>query len=210
MGSPINAAASHLTSAAGMPWCSLLACPRHVRYRNEGFHDRGATCADCDRPSRLRRSSRPVGFHLRVRLCNEFACAHRAHRNAVDRRRLLISSMSLFAFLNIGAAMAHSFLALAAARVLLAFAAGLYTPNANALAGAVVSPEHRGRAIAICQRWVDDGDCSGRATRRIRWRSAWLAHDLRGCRCAFGHRVGRAQPGAETRRRCHAGLGVAR
>jgi len=57
----------------------------------------------------------------------------------VDRRRLLISSMSLFAFLNIGAAMAHSFLALAAARVLLAFAAGLYTPNANALAGAVVS-----------------------------------------------------------------------
>ena len=57
--------------------------------------------------------------------------------------------MSLFAFLNIGAAMAHSFLALAAARVQLPFAAGLYTPNANALAGAVVSPEHRGRAIAI-------------------------------------------------------------
>ena len=112
----------------------------------------------------------------------------------LDRRRLLISSMSLFAFLNIGAAMAHSFLALAAARVLLAFAAGLYTPNANALAGAVASSEHR----------------SGRATRRIRWRSAWLAHDLRGCRCAFGHRVGRAEPGAEARRRCHAGLGVAR
>ncbi len=67
----------------------------------------------------------------------------------VDRRRLLIASMSLFAMLNIAAAMAHSFLALAAARVLLAFAAGLFTPNANALAGAIVPDHHRGRAIAV-------------------------------------------------------------
>lgn len=67
----------------------------------------------------------------------------------VDRRRLLIASMSLFAVLNLVAATAHSFLALAAARVLIAFAAGVFTPNANALAGAVVAPEHRGRAIAI-------------------------------------------------------------
>jgi predicted MFS family arabinose efflux permease len=67
----------------------------------------------------------------------------------VDRRRLLITSMFLFALLNIGAAMAHSFLELAAARVLLALAAGIYTPNANALAGALVRAEHRGRAIAI-------------------------------------------------------------
>ncbi len=67
----------------------------------------------------------------------------------VDRRRLLIASMSLFAVLNLVAATAHSFLGLAAARVLIAFAAGIFTPNANALAGAVVAPEHRGRAIAI-------------------------------------------------------------
>ncbi|MGO9834314.1 MAG: MFS transporter [Polyangiaceae bacterium] len=67
----------------------------------------------------------------------------------VDRRRLLIASMSLFALLNMAAATAHSFLALAAARVLLAFAAGIYTPNANALAGALVPAEHRGRAIAV-------------------------------------------------------------
>ena len=32
---------------------------------------------------------------------------------------------------------------------LLAFAAGIYTPNANALAGALVPAEQRGRAIAI-------------------------------------------------------------
>ena len=67
----------------------------------------------------------------------------------VDRRRLLIASMSLFALLNMAAAMAHSFLALAAARVFLAFAAGIYTPNANALAGALVPAEQRGRAIAV-------------------------------------------------------------
>ncbi|MGD0678254.1 MAG: MFS transporter [Polyangiaceae bacterium] len=67
----------------------------------------------------------------------------------VDRRRLLIASMSLFAMLNMTAAMAHSFLALAAARVLLAFAAGIYTPNANALAGALVPAEQRGRALAV-------------------------------------------------------------
>jgi predicted MFS family arabinose efflux permease len=67
----------------------------------------------------------------------------------MDRRRLLIWSMSLFAMFNLVAAMAPTFLALAAARVLLAFAAGLYTPNANALAGAIVPAEQRGRAIAV-------------------------------------------------------------
>ena len=67
----------------------------------------------------------------------------------VDRRRLLIVSMSSFALLNVVAAMSHSFLALAGARVLLACAAGIYTPNANALAGALVPAERRGRAIAI-------------------------------------------------------------
>ena len=67
----------------------------------------------------------------------------------VERRQLLLGSMLLFAMFNMAAALAHSFLALAAARVLLAFAAGIYTPNANALAGALVAAEQRGRAIAI-------------------------------------------------------------
>jgi predicted MFS family arabinose efflux permease len=67
----------------------------------------------------------------------------------VDRRRLLIASMSAFAVLNMAAAIAHSFLALALARAALAFAAGIYTPNANALAGALVPAEQRGRAIAV-------------------------------------------------------------
>jgi predicted MFS family arabinose efflux permease len=67
----------------------------------------------------------------------------------VDRRKLLLATMSIFAVANLVAASAHSYWGLAAARVLLACAAGLYAPNANALAGALVPPDRRGRAIAI-------------------------------------------------------------
>src|SRR6266404_3386152 len=67
----------------------------------------------------------------------------------VDRRKLLLAAMTIFSLPNVVAASTHTFWGLAAARVLLACAAGMYTPNANALAGALVPPERRGRAIAI-------------------------------------------------------------
>ncbi len=67
----------------------------------------------------------------------------------VGRRRLLILSMVAFALSNLVAAAAPSYWSLVAARVLLAFSAGLYVPGANALAGAMVVPEKRGRAIAV-------------------------------------------------------------
>src|SRR3989440_191783 len=67
----------------------------------------------------------------------------------VDRRKLLLAAMTIFSLANVVAASTHTFWGLAAARVLLACAAGMYTPNANALAGALVPPERRGRAIAI-------------------------------------------------------------
>ena len=51
-----------------------------------------------------------------------------------DRRRLLILSMAAFAAANLVAAVAPGYWALVAARVLLAVAAGLYVPSANALA----------------------------------------------------------------------------
>src|SRR6202142_3252710 len=47
----------------------------------------------------------------------------------VDRRRLLIASMSLFALLNVAAAMAQSFLALAAAPRVPPFPAGVSKPH---------------------------------------------------------------------------------
>lgn len=67
----------------------------------------------------------------------------------VDRRTLLIGAMIAFALANLLAFCAHNYGQLMAARVLLAFAAGLYVPGANALASAVVAPERRGTAIAI-------------------------------------------------------------
>jgi predicted MFS family arabinose efflux permease len=67
----------------------------------------------------------------------------------INRRTLLIVSMSAFAFANIAAWAAQGYWSLMVARVILAFAAGLYVPGANALASAVVVPERRGTAIAI-------------------------------------------------------------
>lgn len=67
----------------------------------------------------------------------------------VGRRTLLILAMAAFALANVVAWSARDYWQLMAARVLLAFAAGLYVPGANALASAVVAPERRGTAIAI-------------------------------------------------------------
>jgi len=67
----------------------------------------------------------------------------------VPRRQFLIYAMSGFAVANILAAIAPNYISLVAARILLAFTAGLYVPGANALAGSMVPPEKRGRAIAI-------------------------------------------------------------
>ena len=82
---------------------------------------------------------------------------------ALNRRRLLVLSMIGFALANVFAFVAKDYWALVAARVVLAVAAGLYVPNANALAGALFGPERRGAALAIV---------SGGTT--IGWRSACL------------------------------------
>lgn len=67
----------------------------------------------------------------------------------VGRRTLLILSIAGFAAANAIAAFATGYWTLMAARILLALTAGLYVPNANALAGAVVAPEKRGTALSI-------------------------------------------------------------
>jgi predicted MFS family arabinose efflux permease len=67
----------------------------------------------------------------------------------IDRRKLLISAMVFFAAANLLAAAATGYWTLMAASVLLALAAAVYVPGANALASVVVPPEQRGRAIAI-------------------------------------------------------------
>jgi MFS family permease len=67
----------------------------------------------------------------------------------IERRSLLIGAMLAFAAANVLAWTAPGYLQLMAARILLAFAAGLYVPGANALASTVAAPERRGSAIAI-------------------------------------------------------------
>lgn len=65
------------------------------------------------------------------------------------RKQVLLIAMALFAIGNIVAALSSSFTMLIAARVLMAIAAGLYVPAANGLAGVIVPPATRGRALAI-------------------------------------------------------------
>lgn len=66
-----------------------------------------------------------------------------------NRRAALQIAMGLFALGNVLAAWSPAFWTLMAARVVMAVAAGLYVPNANALAGVIVAPERRGKALAI-------------------------------------------------------------
>lgn len=66
-----------------------------------------------------------------------------------SRHRVLLVSLGAFALSNIVAAVAGGYGALAFARILLALAAGLFVPNANAVAGLIVPVAWRGRALAI-------------------------------------------------------------
>lgn len=67
----------------------------------------------------------------------------------MKRNTVLVGAMGMFVAANLFAAIAPGYAWLMAARVLLAFSAGLYVPGANALAGALVPPNRRGFAIAI-------------------------------------------------------------
>ena len=72
-----------------------------------------------------------------------------AATGGMNRRQVLLLSMTAFALANFVAAAAVNYWQLMAARLLLACAAGLYVPSASALAGVVVSPQRRGTALAI-------------------------------------------------------------
>lgn len=66
-----------------------------------------------------------------------------------NRRKLLILSMVVFALGNIAAWASTDYSQVMGARILLALAAGLYSPSASALVGTLVPPEKRGRALSI-------------------------------------------------------------
>lgn len=67
---------------------------------------------------------------------------------AADRRRILTGAAVVFAGGAVWAGLSQGYFDLMAARVLMAFAAGLYTATAQATGVAISAPDHRARAIA--------------------------------------------------------------
>ena len=68
---------------------------------------------------------------------------------SIERKRLLVATLSLFAVANVVAALAPGYAALVAARLLLALAAATFMPAASAYAALSVEPQRRGRALAL-------------------------------------------------------------
>jgi predicted MFS family arabinose efflux permease len=68
---------------------------------------------------------------------------------SVDRRALLAGSMLWYALLHAACAMAPDYSSLLVLRVLAVISAAIFTPQAAAVAGMLVAPERRGRAITM-------------------------------------------------------------
>ena len=167
-------------SDAALPLgADLLDGARDLRGGDGRLHDRR-------HPARHRDRSRPSACQAAGQLMAVFALTYAvsspvltALTGGFDRRRLLILSMAAFAAANLVAAVAPGYWALVAARVLLAVAAGLYVPSANALAAALAPPARRGRALADRHRWDQPGRGARRAARGVDRHAIRLAHDLR-------------------------------
>jgi len=69
--------------------------------------------------------------------------------SGIERRRVLVISLALIGFVNIGAALLPSFEALVAARVLLAVCSSVIIPLAGAIAACLVEPNRQGRALGL-------------------------------------------------------------
>ncbi|MDB5798358.1 MAG: transporter [Paucimonas sp.] len=67
----------------------------------------------------------------------------------IERRALLVASLSLYAVAHLAAAFAPGYASLMAIRILTAIGAALFTAQAAATASLMVPPHERGRAIAL-------------------------------------------------------------
>ncbi len=67
----------------------------------------------------------------------------------MDRRRLLILSLTTFGAFNLVAALSHSYALLFVARIGMGLSAGTFMPAASAYAVAATHADHRGRALSI-------------------------------------------------------------
>lgn len=103
-----------------------------------------AIATDLDR-SLVEAGQLVAGFTLTYGLSSPLLTAASSR---VDRKRLLLFSLALFLIGNLICAWADDFAMLMAARVMMGAAAGLYMPNANAVASGLVASRWRGRALA--------------------------------------------------------------
>ncbi|MFE3192896.1 MFS transporter [Nocardia sp. NPDC059240] len=67
----------------------------------------------------------------------------------LPRRALLVSALLVLGLANLGSALAPTFSILLITRILAAIGASAFTPNAGAVAAAMVRPEMRARALAV-------------------------------------------------------------
>ncbi|TDV18395.1 putative MFS family arabinose efflux permease [Paraburkholderia caballeronis] len=133
---------------------------------------------------------------------------------AFNRRTLMIVALCAFTAANVVAWAAQSYWALLAARILLAAAAGLYVPGANALAGAIAGPERRGTALAIVNGGITIAVAFGvplgaLVGDRLGWRmtfagvAALSAAATAGLLFGLPRSIGAGLPGATLRERIH-------
>ncbi|MEQ1673062.1 MAG: MFS transporter, partial [Hyphomicrobium sp.] len=72
-----------------------------------------------------------------------------AFTSRVDRRTMLVAALAIFVVTHVAAAFAPDYETLMLARVLMAVAAAIFTPQAAATVGALLPPERRARAITM-------------------------------------------------------------
>ncbi|ANW03117.1 MFS transporter [Bradyrhizobium icense] len=98
---------------------------------------------------------------------------------AVSRRNVQILSVSIFIVGNLICAIAPNFLTLAAARVISAYGAAMFTPAATALAAELLPPARKGLALSLIFGGMTVSQVAGVPA------TSWIA-DAIGWRFAFG------------------------
>ncbi|MFE5285593.1 MFS transporter [Nocardia sp. NPDC056611] len=97
----------------------------------------------------------------------------------LPRRTLLVSALLVLALANVGSALAPAFWMLLATRIVAALGAAAFTPNAAAVASALVPPQTRARALAVVVGGLTVATALGvplgdLLAERMGWRSALI------------------------------------
>ncbi|MEV4111145.1 MFS transporter [Nonomuraea sp. NPDC049695] len=120
----------------------------------------------------------------------------------VPRRALLVAALLVLAVANLGSALSPGYAWLMASRVLAAFGAAAFTPNAGAVAASLVAPAQRARALAVVVGGLTAATALGvplgnLADRLLDWRAALTLVAVLCLVCAAGvYAVMPALPGS--------------